>query len=136
MTQEAGGRGDHERLEEVRTAAEDVLAFAAGLDEAGFSALPETDRRTFRALKSALSEIAEAVGDLPPDLFARHPDVDWRGWAGLRDMVSHRHFGPELPLLRSTVVDELPVLVAAVASELAQKADGGDKRGPAANLDG
>ena len=96
------------------------MAFAGGLDEAAFSALPVADRRTYRALKNALSEIGEAVKLLPPDLLARHPSVDWRGWAGLRDVVSNQYFSLELPRLRPTVVDELPILLLAVTRELAQ----------------
>lgn len=113
-------RGARERLEDVRAAAEDALAFAGGLDGAAFAALPETDRRTYRALKNALAEIGEAVKGLPPELLARHPGVDWRGWAGLRDVVAHRYFGLELPRLRPAVVDELPALLLAVEAELAR----------------
>ena len=112
-------RGTRERLEDIRAAAEDALAFASGLDEAAFTALPVADRRTYRALKNTLAEIGEAVKLLPQELLERHPYVNWRGWAGLRDVVSHQHFSLELPRLRPTVVDELPHLLTAVASELA-----------------
>jgi uncharacterized protein with HEPN domain len=115
-------RGTRERLEDIHAAAEDALAFAGGLDEAAFAALPAADRRTYRALKNTLAEIGEAVKLLPPEVLGRHPNVDWRGWAGLRDMVSHQYFSLELPRLRPTIVDELPGLLAAVARELA--ADG------------
>ena len=111
-------RGARERLADIRNAAEDALAFVAGLDDAAFAALPEADRRIYRALKNALAEIGEAVKLLPPDLLARHPAVDWRGWAGLRDVVSHPYFSLELPRLRPTVRDELPALLAAVRSEI------------------
>lgn len=114
-----GRRGTHERLQDIRAAAEDAIAFASGLDEAAFAALAERDRRTFRALKNALAEIGEAVKALPPEVLARHPGVDWRGWAGLRDMVSHQYFGLVLPRLRPAVVEELPALLAAVQAELA-----------------
>lgn len=69
-------RGTRERLEDIRAATEDALAFAGALDEAAFAALPEADRRTYRALKNALAEIGEAVKLLPADLLARHPGVD------------------------------------------------------------
>ncbi len=112
-------RGHRDRLNDIRVAAEDALAFAAGLDEAAFAALPHTDRRTYRALKNTLAEIGEAVKLLPPELLARHPTVDWRGWAGLRDIISHQYFSLELPRMRPTIVDELPVLLIAVSAELA-----------------
>jgi uncharacterized protein with HEPN domain len=115
-------RGARERLEDIRAAAEDALAFAGGLDETAFAALLVADRRTYRALKNALTEIGEAVKLLPSELLARHPAVDWRGWAGLRDVVSHQYFSLQHSRLRPTVKDELPVLLLAVLGELA-KAD-------------
>jgi len=36
----------------------------------------------------------------------------------LRDVVSHQYFSLELPRLRPTIVDELPVLLKAVTGEL------------------
>ena len=107
-------------LESIRAVAGDALAFTAGLDEGGVAALPQADRRTFRALKNALAEIGELVNRLPPDLRARYPEVDWRGWAGLRDVDSFGRFGPELPRLHPAMSEELPVLVAAVTAELAR----------------
>ncbi len=107
-----------DRLRDIQIAAQDALAFAAGLDEAAFAALPMADRRTWRALKNALAEIGEAIKQLPREIRARHPDVDWRGWAGLRDLVSHQYFALELPRLRQTVLGELPVLLGAVEAEL------------------
>ena len=112
-------RGTRERLEDIRLAAEDALAFCADLDAAAFAALPVADRRTYRALKNVLTEVGEAAKLLPPELLARHPAVDWRGWAGLRDVVSHQYFSLELSRLRPTIMDELPLLLEAVTRELA-----------------
>lgn len=111
------------RLRAIRAAAEDVRAFAAGLDDARLLALPEADRRTYRALKDALLEISERTGELPPPLLARHPGVDWRGWTGLRDMASQRDFGAELRRLGLAVAEDLPALLAAVEAELARAGD-------------
>lgn len=118
-----GRRGARERLEDIRAAAEDAVAFTSGLDEAAFASLPKTDRRTYRALKNALAEIGEAVKLLPPELLSRHPKVDWRGWAGLRDVVSHQYFGLELPRLQPAVVVELPILLEAIKLELSGMPD-------------
>lgn len=104
----------------MRTAADDALAFTAGLDETAIAVLPDTDRRTFRALKDALAEIGERVEGLPPEVLARHPAVDWRGWAGLRGVLSRRRSGPELRRLHPVVADDLPALLAALEAELAR----------------
>lgn len=107
------------RLEELRAAASDAIAFTADLDATGFATLAETDRRTWRALKNALAEIGEAVKVLPPELIARHPGVDWRGWAGLRDVVAHQYFQIDGARLQPAVAEELPLLLAAVDIEIA-----------------
>lgn len=120
-----GRRRPADRLEDIRAAAADVIAFVAGMDEAAFAALPGADRRTWRALKNALSEIGEAVKDLPPEITARHPGIDWRGFAGLRDVVAHAYFGLAPPRLRPTVTEEIPALLAAVEAELARPQEGG-----------
>jgi uncharacterized protein with HEPN domain len=109
-----------DRLTDIRTAAADILAFVEGLDEAAFIALPETDRRTYRAIKNALAEIGEAIKQLPPEVLAAHRGIDWRGFAGLRDIVAHQYFSVELPRLWPTVAGELPALLAAVDAELAR----------------
>lgn len=107
-----------DRLTDIRTAAADILGFIAGLDETAFAALPETDRRTYRAIKNALAEIGEAIKQLPPAVLAAHREIDWRGFAGLRDVVAHQYFSVELPRLWPTVNDELPALLAAIDIEL------------------
>jgi len=107
------------RLDELRLAAADAVAFTADLDAVGLAALAETDRRTWRALKNALAEIGEAVKTLPPELLERHPGVDWRGWAGLRDVVAHQYFQIDGARLHPAIADELPLLLAAVDVEIA-----------------
>jgi uncharacterized protein with HEPN domain len=110
---------------DIHAAAIDVLSFVEGLDEDSFVTLPLRDRRTYRAIKNALSEIGEAIKALPPEVLAGHPEIDWRGFAGLRDIVSHQYFGIELPRLWPTITDELPLLVAAVMAEIAHLPDDG-----------
>ena len=109
-------------LTDIRAAAADILSFVEGLDEPAFAALPETDRRTYRAIKNALVEIGEAIKQLPPEVLAAHRSIDWRGFAGLRDVVAHQYFSVELPRLWPTVSDELPALLAAVDVELGRLA--------------
>ncbi|MBV1796534.1 DUF86 domain-containing protein [Siccirubricoccus sp. G192] len=109
-----------ERLADIRAAAADILSFVEGLDEAAFAALPQADRRTYRAIKNGLSEIGEAIKGLPPEILAGHREIDWRGFAGLRDIVAHQYFSLELPRLWPTVTEELPALIAAVDAELAR----------------
>lgn len=113
-------RDPSHRLGDILAARQDALAFTSGIDPAAFAALPSTDRRTFRAMKNALTEIGEAVKALPPGIKARHPAIDWRGWAGLRDVMSHEYFRLEMQRLYLTVTLELPDLLAAIRAELSR----------------
>ncbi len=115
-------------LDEISAAANDAAAFAAGLDEAAFGALPIADPRTYRALKNALSEIGEAVKLLPTELLARHPGVDWRGWARLRDVLSHQYFRLQTARLHATILEDIPPLLIAIAAELARENADPDRR--------
>lgn len=115
-------RSSRERLRDIERAAADLAAFTDGLDAAAFAALEETDRRTLRAVKDALAEIGEAVKHLPPDLRARHPAIDWRGFGALRDILVHQYFQVDLARLWLTLAMELPGLAAAVRTELARVA--------------
>lgn len=112
-----------DRLVNIQAAATDILGFVDGLDEAAFVALPQRDRRTYRAIKNAIAEIGEAIKALPSEIPAGHPDIDSRGFAGLPDIVAHQYFGLELPRLWPTIADELPPLMAAVEAEIARLPD-------------
>lgn len=107
-----------DRLLDIRDAVQDVLDFTEGMDEAAFLLLAERDRKGYRAIKNALSELGEAIKALPPNLTARHPAMDWRGLAGLRDIIIHQYFGVDLRRLWPVVREEFPALIQAVQDEL------------------
>lgn len=39
-----------------------------------------------------LEVLGEAAKAIPEDIRQRHPEVDWRGIAGLRDILAHAYF--------------------------------------------
>lgn len=51
--------------------------------------------------------IGEAVKNLPLDFRKDYPQVDWKGAAGMRDVLIHDYFGVDLKLLWR-VAHELP----------------------------
>ena len=113
MTRDAG-----QLLADIREAAVDLLGIAADLDDDSLQALPHGDRIAFRAIKNALAEIGEAVKMLPGEFKTRHPEVDWRGFAGLRDIVAHQYFGLDTKRLLPVIKDEVPGLLAAIQEGL------------------
>jgi len=68
------------------------------------------DERTKDAILRNLQVIGEASKNLPEPLIAVHPEVDWSGLAGVRDIVTHRYFRVDWHLLWTSVHEELPVL--------------------------
>ena len=110
-------------LTDIQKAADDGLAFAGGLGEVAFDQLPTADPRTYRAMKNVLAEIGEAVKMLPPELTARHPHINWRAWAGLRDIVTHQYFYLELPRLRPSLMRQMLALRNVTARELGGDGD-------------
>jgi uncharacterized protein with HEPN domain len=111
-------RSLEERLQDIRQAAIDLRDFIADMETAAFHALPHADRMGFRAVKNALTELGEAAKAIPDETRARYPDVDWKGFAGLRDMMAHQYFGIDTRMLLPIVRDEIPALLRAVESEL------------------
>ena len=115
-------RSLEERLQDIRQAAIDLRDFIADMETAAFHALPHADRMGFRAVKNALTELGEAAKAIPDETRARYPEVDWKGFAGLRDMMAHQYVGIDTRMLLPIVRDEIPALLRAVESEL-QKLD-------------
>ena len=93
-------------LYDIFQAIEKIETFCAGFS---FDQLME-DQRTQDAILRNIQIIGEASKNLPPELIARHPEVDWSGLAGVRDIVTHRYFRVDWNLLWTSIHDELPVL--------------------------
>jgi len=68
------------------------------------------DERTKDAILRNLQVIGEASKNLPESLIADHPEVDWSGLAGVRDIITHRYFRVDWNLLWTSIREELPVL--------------------------
>lgn len=56
---------------------------------------------------------------MPEELRLRHPEIDWRRIAGLRDVLAHGYFALEPAMLWNIVLHHLPALLPAIRSALA-----------------
>lgn len=91
----------------------DILAAAAAIaDHTQRGDLD--DGLVFDAVRVRLIEIGEAVKTIDPDLLAHEPDIPWVDVAGMRDQLAHRYFDTAHAIVRATVTEDLPPLVAAV----------------------
>jgi len=78
---------------------------------------------TLDAVVRNLEVIGEAVKQLPADLRAREPGVDWQKIAGLRDILIHHYFGIDVDILWDIILwdiiqNKLPALEVSVGALL------------------
>lgn len=85
---------------------------AAG--EAAFLA----DDRTQEAVIRCFEVIGEAVKRLDPALTTQHPNIDWRAYAGFRDVLIHQYDSIQIPKIWEAVRDDLDPLKVAVSALL------------------
>lgn len=57
-----------------------------------------------------LEIIGEAAKNIPADIKDRHPDIEWKKMAGLRDILAHEYFGIDLDILWDIIKNKLPDL--------------------------
>jgi uncharacterized protein with HEPN domain len=65
-----------------------------------------------------LEIIGEAVKQLPEEVFQRHPDIQWKRIAAMRDKLIHFYFGVDAHLVWQTIQTRLPELKSVVMVEL------------------
>ena len=68
------------------------------------------DERTKDAVLRNIQVIGDASKNLPPEFIQNHPDIDWRGIAGMRNIITHRYFHVDWNLVWISIHEELPVL--------------------------
>ncbi|MFA6362255.1 DUF86 domain-containing protein [Methanoregula sp.] len=76
------------------------------------------DERTKDAIVRNIQIIGEASKHIPENLVTTHPEVDWKGIAGVRDIVTHRYFRIDWHLLWTSIREELPPLKGQIKSLL------------------
>jgi len=91
----------------MREAARKIQRHASGLDREAFL----RDELVFDATLRNLEILGEAAKGVPPEIRARHPEADWRGIAGLRDILAHAYFALDDATLWDVVQNTIPVLV-------------------------
>jgi uncharacterized protein with HEPN domain len=88
-------------------AARKVIRFTADRQLESFVA----DEMAYDATLRNLEVLGEAAKSIPEEVRQRHPEVDWRGLAGLRDVVSHAYFALDDPTLWKIVHIDIPRVI-------------------------
>ena len=71
---------------------EKILRYTRGMEHSDFIA----DHMVQDAVLRNFEIIGEAAKHVPDDFRAGHPEINWRGMAGLRDILIHEYFGIDL----------------------------------------
>ena len=67
-----------------------------------------------RGVERGIEIISEAVRHLPDELLATRPDMPWREIKAIGNRIRHEYHRVSPKVIKSVVVDELPVLREAI----------------------
>jgi len=89
-------------LEDMQMACEKVIRYVKDLKQKQFL----KDEKTYDAVVRNLTIIGEAVKNVPQEIRALHPSIEWRKIAGFRDIAVHDYFGIDEDILWDIVQNE------------------------------
>ncbi len=61
-----------------------------------------------KAFVRSLEIIGEASKRIPDEIRIDYPEIDWKGFAGLRDVLIHQYWGVDFEILWNILQDEIP----------------------------
>lgn len=86
--------------------AEYLVSHSNGLTAASLAANPTLQRAFVRSLEI----IGEAAKQVPADVRALHPEIEWSSMARMRDRLIHAYFGVDYDLVWDVVATKIPEL--------------------------
>jgi len=57
-----------------------------------------------------VAQIGEAIKSLSPELRERYPEVRWKGFSGMRDIITHGYERINLRIVWLTITEDIPEL--------------------------
>ena len=83
---------------------QDVIDFLAGKDYSDFV----ESKLLINAVVRSFEIAGEATKNLSDDFRMSHPEIDWTGMAGFRDVLIHQYFGIDLANVWDVFVNFIP----------------------------
>lgn len=99
-------RGDIEFLDDI---SESIRRLEIYTQNMGYEDFLE-DIRTQDAVIRNLEIIGEASKNITDEFKEKHPQILWKGLAGIRDKLIHHYFGVNLEIVWTIIDEDLPVL--------------------------
>ena len=97
---------DEARLEHMMRA---VVRIRAQLDGLERTMLAEGDDRTELIIYN-MQVLGEAANNVSEEMCAKHPEIDFKGWASMRHRLVHDYANIDLNIVWNAVCDDLPKL--------------------------
>lgn len=93
-------------LQDIKDSLAQIARYIFGLNKTEFL----ENQLVQDAVVRNLEIIGEAAKNLPAEFRQGRPQVNWRGLAGLRDVVIHGYFNVDLEMIWEIVYRELPLI--------------------------
>ena len=108
---------DLARVRHMLGSAREALVFASQRVRSDL----DNDRMLTLALVRSVEVIGEAASRISVGFRRRYPDLPWRDIVSMRNRLIHTYFNVNLDIVWSTVVEDLPPLVAQLEQILADE---------------
>lgn len=105
-------------LDDIRHSCERVIVYTSGMTKEVLLG----DEKTYDAILRHLTIIGEAVKQIPPEIRALHPSVEWTQIGRFRDVVVHHYFGLKEEVIWEIVESKVPSLLAALNQQASEQA--------------
>jgi uncharacterized protein with HEPN domain len=102
-------------LEDIQFGCKKILRYTAGMEFNDFV----LNELTYDAVIRNLEIIGEAARNVPSEICEKHPEVEWRAMAALRNIVAHEYFGVKEEIIWEIVSNKIGPLLNQVTNILA-----------------
>lgn len=103
-------------LSDIVEATQAIRRFLSGITADHF----QGDELLQSAVLQKLIVLGEAAGRLSSEFCSRHPEVDWKGIVGFRNIAVHSYFSVDWSIVWVTATEEAPELGRQVGEILAR----------------